>query len=316
MIAVSYETVNRSIDIHQAQIDRFTKNFQSKLLKLCNDGRIKGPKKDYLNYLYSISSNLITAKPSSLAKYRLNFDSIIPAQDMKSSSYKNFRKKVLTLLDYVSRRSDFYPYHFSEVGIKACVYCNAMLAVTVEIEKNQKKRRKAKFQVDHYLPKSEYPCFSISLYNLYPTCANCNNSKSANSIYFKLYEPERKVKQTGFIFELDLVSAAVYMLLRDRDLIEFTFKEPSSFGRQSFRETFAIQEIYNTQKDLAEEIILKAESYVDSYKSFLKNLYPEIFTTSDITNRLLMGNYTDEKDMHKRPMAKFMSDISKQVGLI
>ncbi len=35
----------------------------------------------------------------------------------------------------------------------------------------------AKFQFDHFYPKDKYPYFSLSLYNLIPSCANCNHRK-------------------------------------------------------------------------------------------------------------------------------------------
>ena len=35
-----------------------------------------------------------------------------------------------------------------------------------------------------------------------------------------------------------------------------------------------------------------------------------------MAERLLVGNYTRSKDIHKRPMTKFTQDIAKQLKLI
>jgi hypothetical protein len=35
-----------------------------------------------------------------------------------------------------------------------------------------------------------------------------------------------------------------------------------------------------------------------------------------LIDRLLIGNYMDETDIHKRPMSKFMQDIAQQLGII
>lgn len=32
--------------------------------------------------------------------------------------------------------------------------------------------------------------------------------------------------------------------------------------------------------------------------------------------RFILGNYTEEQEIHKRPFAKFMQDIGKEVGFI
>jgi len=81
-------------------------------------------------------------------------------------------------------------------------------------------------------------------------------------------------------------------------------------------QVFNIQEIYETQKDIAEELILKAEIYTDKYKENLKKQFKGLFPNEEILNRLLISNYSTEEELHKRPMAKFTMDIAKQVGLI
>lgn len=163
---------------------------------------------------------------------------------MKSKSNSVFRNRLLTALGYNDRRGDFYPKYFQQIGIEACVYCNSTLTVSVEkvTGKKMKKSIKARFQVDHYLPKSQYPCFSISLYNLYPTCASCNNIKSAKSVQFKLYEDGSKIKKSSFYFDLNMVSVSDYLLNRKSELILYEFQEPPtrSVNLKSFNEVFAI----------------------------------------------------------------------------
>jgi hypothetical protein len=40
------------------------------------------------------------------------------------------------------------------------------------------------------------------------------------------------------------------------------------------------------------------------------SLHPELF------KRTLVGNYTEDKDIHKRPMSKIVMDIAKDLDLI
>lgn len=267
---------------------------------------------NYLNYLLSNFEKIIRANNSELEQFEKVFDGIIPGSQMKSRSYTMFRNELIKLLGYKELRDSFYPEYFEKIGIKSCVYCNSQLALTVRKVNGTKS---AKFQVDHYYSKSEFPAFSISFYNLYPVCGPCNNSKSNNRVKFVLYSDSyRDLKTSKFKFELDKRSVLKYRVNGVNAELLIKFHEPVD---ANFKATFAIEGIYETQKDIAEELVLKSmiynKSYTDSLRNGLKNLYKD---KAPMLERLLVGNYTDENDIHKRPMAKFTQDIAKQLKLI
>ncbi|MCX6317724.1 MAG: hypothetical protein NTW29_10560 [Bacteroidetes bacterium] len=320
MRTIPFSKVDREIKKHDQAIQKYKADLKQKLQLLVNKGSLKGPDIMYVKELLKVANNIITAKPATLATYEKKFRRIISPETMKTKAKQKFRTLLINTLGYSERRKDFYPHYFKDIGIGACIYCNSMLTVTVEkiIRKKRKTGAQARFQVDHYLPKSEYPCFSISLYNLYPTCASCNNSKGSHKVQFQLYAEDARIKNSGFYFELNMVSVGVYLLYRDSGLIDFEFIEPKIAGKnvKSFNEVFAVEGIYKTQKGIAEELILKAEVYTPAYKKLLAGSFPKIFTSASITDRLIIGNYTSESDLHKRPMAKFMIDIAIQLGLI
>jgi hypothetical protein len=321
MIAIPYSIVDSSIKSFDAKIVAFKKQILDNLNDILVKRRFGNQKKDYITKLMNLSKYIITAKPKTLLKYQKEFDKIISPNEMRSNKFKSFRNLILKELEYTLRRSDFYPVYFYKIGIKSCVYCNAHLTVAIEKEEQLKTKKKitykAKFQVDHYWPKSKYPCFSISLFNLYPVCGNCNNCKGISDLNFILYSNQKKNIVSPFKFQLTNGVVAQYLLSRKLGDIKFTFQEPlvtSPF--KTFQDIFDVRGIYNTQKDLAEELILKAEIYTQQYRATLKKQYPKLFTNAGIFNRLLLGNYSSEKDIHKRPMAKFTIDIAKQIGLI
>jgi predicted nucleotidyltransferase len=68
---------------------------------------------------------------------------------------------------------------------------------------------------------------------------------------------------------------------------------------------------------LTEEICLEP---IECFRQLEKNLshpIPSIYKKNTINfNRLITGNYTDPKDIHKRPMSKFTQDICRQLALI
>lgn len=61
---------------------------------------------------------------------------------------------------------------FRECNILICPYCNIGTIKAVELENKVIKE----YDLDHYFPKSKYPYFAMSLYNLIPSCKVCNQT--------------------------------------------------------------------------------------------------------------------------------------------
>lgn len=328
MISISNSIVKNNINLFVKEIDSFINAGITEIEKLINAPvtPLYGDELTYANKLKNDFKSIVIATPRELDTLKFEFDAIINSKTIKSKYKETFRNQLIEAMGYKKLRSSFFPKYFQKIGIKACVYCNSQLTLSINnIEKLKTKTKInviAKFQVDHYYAKSEYPCFSISLFNLYPSCASCNNSKSTKSINFKLYTDDvLKTKKSEFKFELEIASPAKYLLSRNIDDIKFTFNEPDKPLNQdeikgSFQNTFDIEGIYETQKDIAEELILKSVIYNEHYRKKLVNSFPEIFKNVSISQRLIIGNYSEEHEIHKRPMAKFMQDIAKQLNLI
>lgn len=316
MIPISIKYVESIIAKHSAKIKKFSQQLETDMDELLKVAGLEPEDKAYINLIKKKADILITATPDELNSLLADFESEIPATTMEKDDKKEFRKKLITSMAYSTRRNSFYPRYFKDLGLKTCVYCNSQLTVSVDSTKKKWKKITARFQVDHYLPKSHYPCFCISLFNLYPVCASCNNLKGVKKLKFKLYNNVITLP-SDYTFVLDNASKAKYLLTRKTEDIEIEFKEPQATEEfKTFDDTFSIKGIYNTQKDVAGELILKKEAYDKLYKERLMKDFKEIFTDLNITNRLLIGNYVEERDIHKRPMAKFTQDIAKQLGLI
>lgn len=298
-------------------IDKFIDTAKTKLIATKNNKRRKWTEveKRYLTRLINNLDDIVLAKPSELETFKIKF-ALPNKKDAKKR--KRFKDAVLKDLDYSELRKKFYPKYFQALGIKSCVYCNAQHAVSVEVENLKgKKITKAKFQVDHYIPKADYPCFSISLFNLYPVCSSCNNSKGTKKIEFLLYSENNHFHKSQFEFILDSGSRANFLLTRDISHIVIHFKQPKLVaGYDDYNKTFDIEGFYDTQKDVAEELILKAEIYTKAYRKSLLKDFKNILKNEAIMNRLIIGNYVESSDLHKRPMSKYKQDIACQLDLI
>ncbi|MBJ8072721.1 hypothetical protein [Bacillus cereus] len=73
-----------------------------------------------------------------------------------------------------------------------CPYCNASFILTIDsLNHLPKGGLKAKADLDHFIPKSKYPMFAISLYNLVPSCIYCNQrfKRDHNTSFESYYSP-------------------------------------------------------------------------------------------------------------------------------
>lgn len=324
MINIGSKAVLRSIEYYKVDVENQRASALNGLNKI--KGTFNKKEKQFLTSVKKLfkDSKVITAEPNQLLDIIDEIGEVPPHLKGKKNKSKRLKDHILEALNYKGLRSSFYAKHFQIIGIKACVYCNSQLTVSIDtkefLKTKVKRIVKAKFQVDHFHSKSVYPYLSISVFNLYPSCASCNIAKSANDVRFQLYSDE-PIDGTKYCFKLEPGCVANYLLTRNLEQIEFQFSDHEKpdvkkVVKGSFQDTFDIQGIYNTQKDLVEELIIKSIVYNAQYKKNITNSFPELFTQASLSNRILIGNYSELEDIHKRPMAKFTQDIARQLNLI
>lgn len=315
MISINQNIVQSILDNNSKKIDGIIKSAKKKVEAFRDNPGVSitlcPSRQAYLDKLISEFEAIVKSDFNKIKDLKKEFDLIIDGADL-SQNHKEFKNELLKRMGYSNLRNSFYPGFFEKTNLKACVYCNSQLAVTV---RTLNCKKSAKFQVDHFFPKSEYPCFSISFFNLLPVCAPCNGKKSASSVNFNVYSSDPlDLKESPFKFSLDKRSIISYRVNGDKEKLKIKFEDP---GRKGFNKNFDIEGIYNTQKDLAEELVLKSIIYNKTYLKSLRESFKKLYLDkTPMAERLLVGNYTREKDIHKRPMSKFTQDIAKQLKLI
>ncbi len=75
-----------------------------------------------------------------------------------------------------SKIADFFIKHANAIEVSTCYYCDISYINTYKTYS----RKKSHFDLDHFLPKSECPIVSLSLYNLIPCCPICNQRLKRN----------------------------------------------------------------------------------------------------------------------------------------
>jgi len=286
----------------------------------------------YLDKLINDIENIITS--DSLDILMTEFDNIHKFENLKcrckkghvavcsSCSDKNFSLKLQTILGYDHGRLITY---FLYNGNKTCYICNAQYTVVAQkdYEKNYRGRyrfkskykkskpnhvsqgrNKAKFQLDHYHPKSLYPAFSVSLGNLYPICGACNQVKSnLNLDIDKLH--------SNYKFELEETS--IYKYYKFKKITDLKL-DICDFGTDDLVNKFDLKGIYDNHIDHAEELLIRKMYYSDSYKTALLNKHPDITPTfTSIEDRLIVGTYDKSEGIYKRPLSKMLQDLNDQL---
>lgn len=253
---------------------------------------------------------LITAKPESL-------EGIINAITLYNPDFIDEDSVAYSILYNVfvencyNKSDRFSKYDFiKNINKDTCPYCNRSYIYYIS------RRKEIKPQIDHFFPKSKYPFLAMSFYNLIPSCQTCNGfgaKEEKDPLTEGLINPYL-LKTTDFSFSYKPVSGKIISSLLDKNSIkvEIVKNIPGHLN------VFKLAELYELHSDHVVELIFKSKiKYSETYRDYLKK-YREKglqFSENEI-DRMILGNYADEEDIHKRPLAKLYQDIGRELGLI
>jgi hypothetical protein len=218
----------------------------------------------------------------------------------KVFDYDNFRE-----------RNSYSAYDLVKgIGLRVCPYCNRQYITVVD---NGKKRP----ALDHFYPRCLYPLFGLSFYNLIPSCGFCNSScklvedtlinKPCIHPYIEEYGESAsfRYKNTIGTFETSLV---------------ITEQNSTRYCKLNNSKTlFDMDGQYKAHTDIAEELYKKSLKIPASYHRLLnasiKNI-GELTSTKEEFYNFYFGNYMEESDFEKRPLAKFTTDLVKELDIM
>lgn len=188
-----------------------------------------------------------------------------------------------------------------ESGIRVCPYCNRQY-ITPVLSDNGKMRS----DIDHFLPKCDYPYFSMSLYNLVPVCKSCNQSlKGERKFTFASISPYEDHIGDYFRFETDVLTNEISTVTKNsRDAIV------------RHLDVFKIECLYNYHQNQAAELIKKRIAYPDDY---IHRLYEEnktLFNSKFEVKQQIVGFIDDEDRLNEEAFLKFRRDLAEQLGFL
>lgn len=196
----------------------------------------------------------------------------------------------------------------SWLNVKTCPYCNMHYTLYAkEYITKRKINKMAKFQFDHFYNKRDYPMLSMSLYNLIPSCASCNQGKSTGKIDLA-FHPYNAAIANNFQFVVD----NPIPLLQGGDDRDLTIELHPTGGNVddiiAYDSMFHIKALYSRHRDVAREVFARA--YEMPYYKYIQNF--AFIGDRHFVERLNLGFYPNENEIELRPLTKFQQDLWKQ----
>lgn len=205
----------------------------------------------------------------------------------------------------------------SALESKTCYYCNRQYTFAVVRDADQKKHFMP--QLDHFFDKKKNPILALSFYNLIPSCSNCNHKKSNISfdLTHHIHPYIGGFEEAGLFCYEPRNLAAAQGASEDLDILIHYARSAKGNRVKNNVQVLGLDEIYNeSHKDYVREMIKKKYISNDAYLNNLIATYPDAQLSFEEAYQLAFGNYFNENEFYKRPLAKLTKDIAKDIDLI
>ena len=248
---------------------------------------------------------LVTASPSKLEVLRRFMLIQFPDIHLSDNNLNRLLYKIFVSDGYGVIDNHAF---IAKLKVDTCPYCNRNYIYSLS------KSAEIKPEIDHFYPKSLYPYFGVSFYNLIPSCQTCNGigvKGNTDPFVEKMVSPYL-MKDYDFEFTFDLTKLDHISPLDGKSSVEVKFSKQIDGNVKVFK----LDDLYQLHSDHVLELIIKSKvNYNDKYREYLKSYKGLTFSDAEI-DRVLIGNYTSLSELHKRPFSKLYRDIALELGLI
>ena len=203
--------------------------------------------------------------------------------------------------NFTNSKNEWNAYEYCKaLGINVCPYCNENFILTI----GSGKEKAIRPQLDHFYPKDLYPYLSCSIFNLIPSCGNCNHIKSDKTD--EIIYPYDEEFGNDFPFRVKMNNQLEpTVFIKENDTHSENNKIKNSLG------IFKINERYNEHKYELNNILKRYRFYSKSKLSEIIKLLSNIKDTSEF-ERIILGLPIGLNN-EEYPLRKFKEDIIKQL---
>ena len=228
--------------------------------------------------------------------------------------YKTLQKKI----------SNFFMKYSVLLNKKTCYYCNIEYINTI----SQRGKNLNHFTLDHFLSQTDFPYYSLCLYNFVPSCYSCN-SKFKRTKKFVFDENLKFLSPTSneytiftdcefkLLFNIDGINEEdkIQNIRKIEDFEVVLQNRGTTPGYNSFLDMFKLEGRYNFHKNEAFKMILKRQIYSDSDILEIEKTLGYI-RDFDSIKKDIFGSAIFNEEEKNNPLTRYRTEIAKQLGLL
>lgn len=196
--------------------------------------------------------------------------------------------------------------------LRTCPYCNRQyITPFMQDETSETSEKKMRADLDHFWPKAKYPHFSMSLYNLVPSCKFCNSSlKYTREFTLENLSPYECNYDDYFRFDFDWKDINFSSISIKTDVIDERIRP--------FLDMFAIEELYKYHANVAQEFIQKRICYPDELLENLLHHFKRcnLYNSIDDLKAVLIGFPPSKDKIDDEALGKLKYDLACEIGFV
>lgn len=261
--------------------------------------------------------DIITGKPKELASLYERYKTFCGKPGRER--LKNIKQRLPLVFNYrwftAKNAAHYNGYELAQkLSVNTCPYCNRNYTVTVAKGRD----RTVRPDFDHFFPKSQYPLFALSFYNLIPSCATCNRTikNQATIVYGKYIHPYEEGFDTALkinYFPKDTDSSLGIKTNMEIIASPNPLEPVKSVQCSNSFELFKLKEIYaESHGGEIADIIRKHVISNGKYLETMAKAFPKLGSINELY-RIGFGNYYNQDDFEKRPLSKLTRDVVEQL---
>ena len=282
---------------------------------------------DILNYLKDDKNleDLILCRPDSAINTENDVKNSVGLTTLMDS---NIKLLINSIIDF--SLFDDYAYKIAnELNVNTCPYCNRNYINTV-ISKKGKGIIRPTF--DHFFSQKHHPFLALSFFNLIPSCYYCNSSLKGSNVmkldthlhpylegfysdvtFNVLIKDLKPNKSDPENFSLIFKDNMIYMSPFDRYRKIFGGSRVLDNLKEGNINLFKLKDIYQSHLDIVGELVVKCDMLNTTYANSLKSILEPLASSNEEFYQFYFGNYFNEKNFNRRPMAKLTKDLVEQI---
>lgn len=224
---------------------------------------------------------------------------------IKLFSYNGFSRKTLETkdLEKVFSFDDYVkwsPYTFVYwLGVRVCPYCNRQYITPITTKTNRMRA-----DLDHFWPKHKYPIFSMSLYNLVPSCKFCNSSLKHEE------DPGRDAPHPYCDNYDDYFSFGTDNKESDHPEIKI---DRCDNRIKDLLKMFCIEDQYKYHSNIARDFYIKSQLY---QPGLIQTMLERNSSDYQTLLSIIVGYPIDQENISEEVLGKLKRDLAKELNFI